>query len=129
MTHWISGTLGIITALIILYLVRRDHLHTRYALWWLPAAFAIAILGVFPGIADWIGVQLGVSYPPVIAGVAGFLLVILKILLMDIERSRNEVKLARLIQRMGLLDERLRRLEPPESREPPEFKEPKEPRE
>ena len=111
MTHWISGTLGVITALIILHLVRRDHLHTRYALWWLPTAFAIAILGVFPRITDHIGRLLGVHYPPMIVVVVGFLLITLKVLLMDVERSRNEVKLARLAQRMALLEERLRRIE------------------
>lgn len=111
MTHWISALLGLLTAVIILYLVRRDHLHTRYALWWLPMAFAIGVLGVFPSITDYLGALLGVGYPPVIVVVTGFLLITLKILFMDIERSRNEVKLARLAQRMALLEERMRQLD------------------
>lgn len=111
MTHWISATLGLLTAVIILYLVRRDHLHTRYALWWLPTALGIAVLGVFPGITDFIGELLGIHYPPFIALLAGFLVLTLKILIMDIERSRNEVKLARLAQRMALLEERMTRLD------------------
>ncbi len=112
MNHWISGSIGVATALLILYLVRRDHLHTRYALWWLPTAFAIAVLGVFPRIADLIAALLGVHYPPVIPVFAGFLAITIKILMMDIERSRNEVKLARLVQRVALLEERLGRVEP-----------------
>jgi hypothetical protein len=109
--HWLSAVIGVVTASIILYLVRRDHLHARYAMWWIPAAFAIALLGVFPQLVDWIGPKLGIHYPPVLPLILALVLVVVKILLMDIERSRNEVKLHRLIQRVAMLETELRAME------------------
>ena len=105
--NWISATIGLITAGLIFYLVRRDHLHTRYTLWWIPTAFLLAIFGVFPQLIDKLGLLLGISYPPVIALLLGLMALLIKILLMDIERSRNEVKLIRLIQRMAILEKEL----------------------
>jgi hypothetical protein len=100
------------TAAVILYLVRRDHLHARYAMWWIPAAFGVALLGIFPQIVDWIGPKLGIHYPPVLPLILALVLVMVKILLMDIERSRNEVKLYRLIQRVAMLEAEIRATEP-----------------
>ncbi|WP_456405294.1 DUF2304 domain-containing protein [Thiolapillus sp.] len=106
-TNWISATIGLLTAGLIFYLVRRDHLHTRYALWWVPVALVMAVLGVFPQIVDWIGRMLGISYPPVIPLLLGLVAMVVKILVMDIERSRNEVKLTRLVQRVAMLEKRI----------------------
>jgi len=105
--NWISGSIGLGVAGLILYLVRRDHLHSRYAIWWISAAVAMGLLGLFPSLVDWIGNRLGVHYPPVIPLILGMAILVLKILLMDIERSRTEVKLNRLVQRVALLEARL----------------------
>ena len=105
--NWISATIGLLTAGLIFYLVRRDHLHTRYALWWVPVAMVMAILGVFPQLVDRIATILGISYPPVFPLLLGLVAMVVKILVMDIERSRNEVKLTRLIQRVAMLEKRL----------------------
>jgi len=102
--RWITATIGLITAGLIIFLVRRDHLHTRYAVWWLPVAFVIGILGVFPRLVDWLAPIIGIRYPPIIPLLAGLIALIVKILVMDIERSRNEIKLNRLIQRIGILE-------------------------
>ncbi len=109
--HWTSGIAGLATALLIFYLIRRDHLHTRYALWWIPVAIVIALLGLFPQITDWIAPKLGINYGPVIALLAGLISLIIKILLMDIERSRNETKLNRLIQKIAILEGEIGRLQ------------------
>lgn len=105
--NWISASVGVLSAVLILYLVRRDHLHTRYAVWWIPVAAVLAFLGVFPQLNDALGVALGISYPPVIPLILGMVALVLKILLMDIERSRNEVRLTRLVQRVAMLEQRL----------------------
>lgn len=105
--NWISAIVGLFAAGFILYLVRRDHLHTRYAMWWVPVAIVLALLGLFPQLNDMLGIALGISYPPIIPLLLGVVALVLKILFMDIERSRNEVKLARLVQRVGLLEQRL----------------------
>ena len=95
------------TAGLIFYLVRRDHLHTRYTLWWIPTAFLLATFGLFPQLIDKLGLFLGISYPPVIALLLGLMALLIKILLMDIERSRNEVKLIRLTQKLAILEDNL----------------------
>lgn len=105
--NWISASIGLGVAGLIFYLVRRDHLHTRYALWWIPLAVAMGILGLFPQLVDWIGRGIGIHYPPIIPLLIGLAIMIVKVLLMDIERSKNEVKLTRLVQRVAILEKRL----------------------
>jgi len=108
--QWTSAFLGLGIAGIILWLVRRDHLHTRYALWWIPIALAIGFLGVFPRTIDAVALALGIAYGPVLPLILGLGLLVIKILMMDMERSRNEVKLQRLIQRVAILEGELNQL-------------------
>ncbi len=108
--HWTSAFIGIAVAAIILWLVKRDHLHTRYAMWWVPLAIVIGVVGVFPPIIDGFAKVLGVHYPPVLVLILGLLLALIKILVMDIERSRNEIKLQRLAQRLGIVEGEMERL-------------------
>ena len=114
----ITGVLGVITAATILVLIRRDHLHARYGLWWMSAAFAFALLGIFPWVFDELAVYLGVAYAPVLALMLAIILLVLKILVMDLERSRNQVKINRLVQRIGLLENDLRALQKMRGNEP-----------
>jgi len=87
--------------------VRRDHLHGRFAIWWLGIAAAVAVLGFFPRLTDWLAVKLGIGYPPILAVVVGIGVLVLKIIAMDIEHSRSEVKIQRLTQRLGMLEAEL----------------------
>ena len=111
MVSLITSIIGIVTAVTIVILIRRDHLHVRYGLWWMGAAFVFAILGLFPTIVDWIAARLGIGYPPVLALTIGLTVLLLKILVMDIERSRNAIKMQRLVQRIALLEAELCKLE------------------
>ena len=113
----ITGIIGIATAATIMILIRRDHLHVRYGLWWMIAAITFSLLGLFPALFDTAAKYLGVAYPPVLALTLGMVILILKILVMDIERSRNAIKLHRLVQRIALLESDLRELQgkPPEA--------------
>lgn len=109
--QWTTGVLGVTIALTIIFLVRRDQLYTRYSVWWLSMAAAIFILGVFPRISDVLAGWLGVSYPPSLIFILAGVLYVLKILTMDIERSKMEVKLRRLTQRLAIMEERLEHYE------------------
>jgi len=99
-----SAAAAILIAGTIFLLVRRDQLHTRYAIWWIPLAIAVLMVGVFPGLNDKLAWMLGIAYPPVLPLIIGLGLLIIKILMMDIERSKNEQKLHRLTQRLGMLE-------------------------
>lgn len=99
-----SMAIGISLAAIILFLVRRDHLHGPYSLWWIGAATTVALLGFFPRLFDAVALELGISYPPILAVVLGFSMILVKILTMDLERSRQERLIRRLAQRLAILE-------------------------
>ena len=99
-----SMAIGIFLAAVILFLVRRDHLHGPYALWWIGAAATVALLGFFPSLFDVVAGKLGISYPPILAVVLGFSMLLVKILTMDLERSRQERLIRRLTQRLAMLE-------------------------
>ncbi|QQS54582.1 MAG: DUF2304 domain-containing protein [Candidatus Competibacteraceae bacterium] len=101
-----SMAIGVGLAAIILFLVRRDHLHGPYAIWWIGAAATVALLGLFPRLFDVLANKMGVSYPPVLAIVLGFGLLLLKMLTMDLDRSRQERLIRRLAQRLAMLEAR-----------------------
>ncbi|UHD14501.1 DUF2304 domain-containing protein [Thiocapsa bogorovii] len=101
-----SMAIGLAVAGIILWLVRRDHLHGPYALWWMGAAAAVVVLGFWPRSFDVLAFYLGVSYPPILALILGFALLLIKVLTMDLERSRQERQIRRLAQRLAMLEAR-----------------------
>jgi hypothetical protein len=101
---WTSAVLGLLIAGGILMLVRRDYLHTRYSLWWLLIAVGVLILGFFPHLIDFIGSPFGVHYPPILLVIICLGLMLIKMLTMDLERSRHERELRRLAQRLALLE-------------------------
>jgi len=107
----ITGIIGIAAAITILILIRRDHLNVRFGLWWMAVAIAFALLGLFPAFFDNIAKYLGVAYPPVLALTIGMVVLVIKILLMDIERSRSAIRLQRLTQRIALLESDLREMQ------------------
>jgi hypothetical protein len=96
--------IGLAIAFTILWLVRRDLLHTRYSIWWLIVAGASALLGGFPTVVDRVASRLGVTYPPILLVVVGIGLVLIKMLTMDVERSDQERRLRILTQRLAIFE-------------------------
>ncbi len=95
---------GIVLAGIILYLVRRDHLHGPYALGWLLMAAAIIVIAVWPRIIDLIGPLVGIYYPPILVCLVAIAALLIKSLISDLERSRHELTLRRLSQKLAILE-------------------------
>jgi hypothetical protein len=102
-----AALLGLVLAGSILYLVRRDHLHGPYALWWLIVAAATLVLGFVPRTIDWLAHLSGIAYPPVLPIIIGLSLILLRLLQLDIERSRQERQIRRLNQKLAILEEEL----------------------
>lgn len=100
-----STVIGLAIAGSILFLVRRDHLHGPYAVWWLCVAAAVMLLGFFPRVTDYLAKLMGIGYPPILVIVIGFGLILVKMLTMDLERSRQERRIRRLAQRLAILEE------------------------
>lgn len=106
-----AALLGIVIAGSILFLVRRDHLHGSYALWWLLVAAAALALGFFPRLVDMLGAALGVSYPPMLIAILGMIALLLKLLQADIDVSRRERRLRRMVQKVAILEFELKSLQ------------------
>ncbi len=102
--QFVSAAIGFVIGVLILTLIRKNHLHSGYAVWWLGVAGSIMLFGSFPKLIDKIGYLMGVSYPPVLLIVLGVCVIMVKILTMDIERTRQEKKLRRLVQRLAILE-------------------------
>ena len=105
-----SVALGIVLALGILWLVRRDQLHGSYALWWLLLAAGALLLGFFPHLVDWVGVKLGIAYPPMLLAMVAIIAILLKLLGVDIDVTKRERRLRRLLQKVAILELELREL-------------------
>jgi hypothetical protein len=105
-----SAVLGVGLAGAILFLVRRDHLHGPYAVWWFAVAAATFILGVFPGVVVWLGRETGIGYAPVLPIIIGLSLVLIRLLKLDIDRSKHERKMRRLTQKLAILEQEMERL-------------------
>jgi hypothetical protein len=100
----VTGTIGLAVAVFIILLIRKDRLHVRHGLSWIVVAFSFAVFGVFPGIVDGLAKLTGVSYPPILGVTVAIAILVIKILLMDLERSRLEIRNQRLIQRVAMLE-------------------------
>ncbi|OQW92071.1 MAG: hypothetical protein BWK79_15450 [Beggiatoa sp. IS2] len=99
-----SAILGISLASIILWLIRRDYLHTRHASWWLVVAFLVVLLGIFPQIVDFIAFKLGVNYPPTLLLVLGMGMILIKVINIDLHQSYLDTRIRRLAQRLAILE-------------------------
>ena len=102
--QWNTTIIGIVIALYIFFLIRRDILHVKRSLWWIGIAVLIVIMGFFPYQTAQLGALLGVNYPPILIMTVGMGFILIKILSMDLERSRQERMLRRLIQKIAMLE-------------------------
>lgn len=102
-----SALVAVVIASIIVYLIRRDSLQVRFALWWLSTAAAVVLFGFFPNIIDYVGSRFGVHYPPVLLLILAIGFILIKLLRMDIDRSSRERRLRRLAQRLAILEGRV----------------------
>ena len=100
----VTGVIGLLVAALIIALMRKDKLHVSHGLGWITVAAGFALLGFAPNLIDQLAKYFGVAYPPVLALTLGIAILVIKILLMDIERSRIEVRNQRLVQRIAMLE-------------------------
>lgn len=109
MVSIITGAIGLSAAAAILFLMRRDRLHAAHGTGWVVVAAGFALLGFAPGLIDGLAAYLNIDYPPVLAITIGITVIVIKLLLMDIERARIEVRNQRLTQRVAMLEAMIRK--------------------
>ena len=100
----VTAVIGISTGLGILYLVRKDRLSVNYSLWWGMLAACLIFLGLVPRAVDVIGKKMGVYYPPIFIVIVAICLIFIKLLFMDLHRSRHERQIRILTQRLALYE-------------------------
>ncbi|MDB5945830.1 MAG: hypothetical protein JWQ33_856 [Ramlibacter sp.] len=96
--------LGIGLSAAILLLLRRDHLHPVYGLFWLIAAGLAALLGLWPGSIDSMAKLAGIAYPPALLLLLAVIVLLVKSLHGDIVNTRIERQVRRLNQRIAIFE-------------------------
>jgi hypothetical protein len=99
-----AALIGLSIGGLILWLVRKNHLHGPYAIWWILVAVWVILLGLFPQMVNPVASWLGVSYPPLLVMLLAVAALLVKVLTMDLERTRQEIVLRRLAQRLAMLE-------------------------
>lgn len=99
-----TSLIGLALAVLILYLVRRDHLYLMHGLLWSVVAAIAATLGAWPGLIDALATRLGFAYPPALLLLLACAVLLLKALHSDMLHTRLERDVRRLNQRLALLE-------------------------
>ena len=96
--------LGIGLSAVILFLLRRDHLHLTHGLFWITVAGLAALLGLWPGLIDFIARLVGIAYPPSLLLLGAAIVLLVKSLYTDIVNTRIERQVRRLNQRLAIYE-------------------------
>lgn len=100
-----AALLGVSLSLLILYLLRRDHLYLGDAVFWLlTAAFSVAF-ALSPQLVDIVGLAAGVAYPPALILAVVCVALTVKALLSDLALTQLRRDVRRLNQRIALMDQ------------------------
>ncbi len=102
--------LGAGLTLVIFFLLRRDHLYLRDALFWITVALLSLIMGAFPRLVDELATLAGVSYSPALLLLVAVLVLALRALMSDLALTQVRRDQRRLNQRIALLDAEVARL-------------------
>lgn len=99
-----TALLGIGMSAAIVFLLRRDHLHPMYGLFWLMVAGVAAALGLWPGSMDSIASLVGIAYSPALLLLVAVIVLLIKSLHGDIVNTRIERQVRRLNQRIAIFE-------------------------
>lgn len=99
-----TALMGVSLAVLILYLIRRDHLYLMHGLFWVAVAVIAAVLGAWPGLIDRLAVWTGVGYPPALLLLLACMVLLLKALHADMVNTRIERDMRRLNQRLAMFE-------------------------
>jgi hypothetical protein len=96
--------LGIGLSAAIIFLLRRDHLHPVYGLFWLIVAGAAAVMGIWPASVDYMARLAGIAYSPALLLLVAVIVLLIKSLHGDIVNTRIERQVRRLNQRLAIYE-------------------------
>jgi hypothetical protein len=114
----VGAIASVLLILVVLELIRGRRLKERYALLWLATGVVLLVLSAWRDalntIAGWFGVT---GYPPAVLFAVATLFILLVLLHYSTVLSKLTDENVELVQRIGLLEERMSRLEAEESYE------------
>ncbi len=93
--------------LIVIELIRRNHLKERYSLIWLAASIVLMVFSVWRKLLDFVALSMGIYYPPSFLFLLALAFLILLLLHFSTIISSLTEKNSRLAQEIGMLKNRL----------------------
>ncbi len=115
--QYFTATLALLFFIFVVLLIRRDSILMGAAFRWLVLAIAILVLGIFPRTSDILAGWFGIAYSPILPVILACLLLMLKALIADIERAKNQVRLDRIAQKLAAVEMELEQLKESSGRE------------
>lgn len=106
-----TSLMGIGLAVLIIYLIRRDHLYLMHGLFWTAVAIGAAVLGAWPRLIDTLARWFGIVYPPALLLLLACIVLVIKALHSDMVNTRIERDVRRLNQRLAMLEADLEQLQ------------------
>lgn len=105
--NFVTAIIAAFAVGVIIVLARRQRLGLYNTLWWMLAVVGILTTGFFPQLLDKVGWALGIHYPPILPIILALCILFVKVLTMDMERSRQEMKIRILAQKMAAYEAEL----------------------
>lgn len=97
--------------LIIIWLIKTNHLREKYALLWFFIALMMAFVSIDQSVTEKISSFFGIKYPPTLVFIIAILGLLLLILMLSVIDSHQTNRIIRLTQRIGILENRLSEIE------------------
>ena len=107
----ITSIIGVTVSALILMLIRRDQLEASVGVAWILVAAGFCLLGFAPFLVDSLARLLNVAHAPSLAFSLALGAITLKLVYDDVQRSKSQITSKRLVQRLAILETRLRQLE------------------
>lgn len=107
----ITSVIGLTVAALILLLIRRDQLEASVGVAWIIVAAGFCLLGFAPFLVDSLARLLNVAHAPSLAFSLALGAITLKLVYDDVQRSKSRITSKRMVQRLAMLEARLRQLE------------------
>lgn len=101
--QWLAVTTGAVTILGMFELLRRQHVKEKYAVLWLFAGIAVAVLALFPGLLDTVADAVNVDSGPNLLFLIGMIALGLVCVHLSVEVSSLEDRNRTLAEEVGLL--------------------------
>ena len=107
----ITSIIGVTVSALILMLIRRDQLEASVGVAWILVAAGFCLLGFAPFLVDSLARLLNVTHAPSLAFSLALGAITLKLVYDDVQRSKSQITNKRLVQRLAIIETRLRELE------------------